>query len=126
MSPAQADAPPAPLIPEFSPSPVPAAEVYEPAHEPMRAQVSPVAQDPSVTPARPMPEARPAPRAPDPAEIQRALQESGLELVQTRPGVPVEAPPEPGFVPAKRERRPAPADLEQPLVQVETGRKNEV
>jgi len=85
--------------------------------------------------ASPQPESRPssppaaafspAPREPDPAEIERALKESGLELVQTRSGATV-APamePEQKFVPAKRERRPPPPDLDEPLVQVETGRE---
>jgi hypothetical protein len=63
----------------------------------------------------------PAPREPDPAEIERALRESGLELVQTRSGTTVASEPEQKFVPAKRERRPPPADLDEPLVQVETG-----
>jgi hypothetical protein len=62
---------------------------------------------------------------PDPAEIQRALQESGLELVQTRTGNAAEPPAEPEFVPAKRERRPPPPDLQQPLEQVETSRKED-
>jgi ribonuclease E len=77
---------------------------------------------------RPIPPApaalSPAPREPDPAEIERALKESGLELVQTRSGATV-APamePEQKFVPAKRERRPPPPDLDEPLVQVETER----
>src|SRR5256885_1518735 len=82
---------------------------------------------------KPQPESRPtppapvaaAPREPDPAEIERALKESGLELVQTRSGAAatqtVES--EQKFVPAKRERRPPPADLYEPLVQVETGRE---
>ncbi|TMH79770.1 MAG: Rne/Rng family ribonuclease [Betaproteobacteria bacterium] len=67
----------------------------------------------------------PAPREPDPAEIERALKESGLELVQTRSGATVESAmePEPKFVPAKRDRRPPPPDLDEPLVQVETGRE---
>ena len=67
----------------------------------------------------------PAPREPDPAEIERALKESGLELVQTRSGATVAPPmePEQKFVPAKRERRPPPPDLDEPLVQVETGRE---
>jgi hypothetical protein len=62
---------------------------------------------------------------PDPAEIQRALQESGLELVQTRTESAVEPTAEPEFVPAKRERRPPPPDLQQPLEQVETSRKQD-
>jgi len=65
----------------------------------------------------------PAPREPDPAEIERALKESGLELIQTRSGTTVGSATEsePKFVPAKRERRPPPPDLDEPLVQVETG-----
>jgi len=65
------------------------------------------------------------PREPDPAEIDRALKESGLELVQTRSGATVESAmeTEPKFVPAKRDRRPPPPDLDEPLVQVETGRE---
>jgi len=67
----------------------------------------------------------PAPREPDPAEIERALKESGLELVQTRSGATAGSAvePEPKFVPAKRERRAPPPDLDEPLVQVETGRE---
>lgn len=65
---------------------------------------------------------RPAPPpAPDPAEIDRALKESGLEMVQTRGGSQAAPSPEPEFVPAKRERRAPPPDLAEPLVQVETG-----
>jgi hypothetical protein len=63
-----------------------------------------------------------APREPDPAEIERALRESGLEMVQTRSSGPIELPPDAEFVPAKRERRPAPADIDEPLVQVQTAR----
>jgi len=76
------------------------------------------------------PEAQPAMRerapeppapAPDPAEIERALERSGLQLVQTKPGAQqVEAPVESEFVPARRERRPRPAELGEALVQVET------
>jgi len=81
---------------------------------------------PEYRPASPVPVApaiSPAPRDPDPAEIERALRESGLELVQTRSGATVaqDMEPEQKFVPAKRERRPPPADLDEPLVQVETG-----
>ena len=55
----------------------------------------------------------------------KSLKESGLELVQTRSGATVESAmePEPKFVPAKRDRRPPPPDLDEPLVQVETGRE---
>lgn len=68
--------------------------------------------------------AAPAPREPDPAEIERALRESGLELVQTRTAHPAEPTPEAEFVPAKRERRPPPPDINEPLVQVETARES--
>jgi ribonuclease E len=64
----------------------------------------------------------PAPRLPDPVEIERALRDSGLEMVQTRAAGPAEPQPEAEFVPAKRERRPPPPDLDEPLVQVETTR----
>lgn len=67
----------------------------------------------------------PAPRQPDPAEIERALRDSGLEMVQTRSSGPIELPPDAEFVPAKRERRPPPADIDEPLVQVQTTRDNQ-
>jgi ribonuclease E len=67
--------------------------------------------------------ALPAP-APDPAELERVLKESGLELVQTRPGSKAELPAEAEFVPARRERRPPPPELNQPLVQVETRKED--
>ncbi|MGC2519207.1 MAG: Rne/Rng family ribonuclease [Burkholderiales bacterium] len=67
---------------------------------------------------------RPAPQpaaAPGPAALENALKDSGLVLIETRSDAKVELPsPEPEFVPAKRERRPAPASLNEPLVQVET------
>ena len=64
--------------------------------------------------------AAPALRIPDPAEIERTLKESGLEMIRTRPGLQSESAQEPEFVPAKRERRPPPPDIQEPLVQVET------
>jgi len=67
----------------------------------------------------------PPAREPDPAEIDRALRESGLEMVQTHASGPIELPPDAEFVPAKRERRPRPADIDEPLVQVETTREPE-
>jgi len=67
----------------------------------------------------------PPPREPDPAEIERALRESGLEMVQTRESGPIELPPDAEFVPAKRARRPPPPDISEPLVQVETVRQPE-
>ncbi len=92
-----------------------APRIPEPAREP-DAVMEPKAQ--------PVPTRQPAPPAPDPVEIERALKESGLEMIQTRPGGRPEPSPEPEFTPAKRERRPAPSDLDEPLVQVETGRES--
>jgi hypothetical protein len=69
-------------------------------------------------------EATPAPRRgpPPPAivDMDKALQESGLQLVETKSRAPDEAPDETPLTPAKRERRPPPASLSEPLVQVET------
>jgi hypothetical protein len=56
--------------------------------------------------------------------LERALEESGLQLVQTKADAKVELPPEPEFVPAKRPRRPPPADLGQPLQIVETRKES--
>jgi hypothetical protein len=79
-------------------------------------------------PAPAMRERAPEPPAPapaqDPVEIERALERSGLQLVQTKPGVQAEPPVESEFVPARRERRPPPAELDQPLVQVETRKED--
>jgi ribonuclease E len=55
-------------------------------------------------------------------DLSQALQASGLQLVETR--VKAEIPPEPEFVPAKRERRPPPSSMSEPLVQVETDGKS--
>ncbi len=102
---------------------VPAPGEREPVHQVVMA----AEPQPEYRPASPAPVASavsPAPREPDPAEIERALKESGLELVQTRSGArDGSMEPEPKFVPAKRERRPPPPDLDEPLVQVETGRE---
>src|SRR2546427_51779 len=111
-----------------------------PATQEFMAQPAPAEREQAqelVTAAKLQPEYRPTPpasaatalsstpREPDPAEIDRALKESGLELVQTRSGATVESAmeTEPKFVPAKRDRRPPPPDLDEPLVQVETGRE---
>jgi hypothetical protein len=56
--------------------------------------------------------------------LERALKDSGLQLVQTRADAKVEMPPEPEFVPGKRPRRPPPADLGQPLQIVETRKES--
>jgi ribonuclease E len=89
-----------------------------PEHEPAPVEAKPAKAPPS--PSRPA--EVPAPQAPDPAEIERALLDSGLEMVQTRVAAPAEPSPDVEFVPAKRERRPPPPDIDEPLVQVETTR----
>jgi ribonuclease E len=115
------------IRPEASPLPAPtAAELASleaatqglPEHEPAPVEAKPAKAPPS--PSRPA--EVPAPQAPDPAEIERALLDSGLEMVQTRVAAPAEPSPDVEFVPAKRERRPPPPDIDEPLVQVETTR----
>jgi hypothetical protein len=81
-------------------------------------------REPQAAPAPVRQEAQPV-REPDPVEIERALRDSGLEMVQTRASGPIELPPDAEFVPAKRERRPPPSDINEPLVQVETGQPPE-
>ncbi|HUL93727.1 MAG TPA: Rne/Rng family ribonuclease [Burkholderiales bacterium] len=90
--------------------------------EPAQARVEARELPAAPAPLTPAPVA-PAPREPDPAEIERALRDSGLEMVQTRAPSPAEPAPEAEFVPAKRERRPPPSDINEPLVQVETARE---
>ncbi len=71
---------------------------------------------------RAAPSAPPAPPKPL-VDLEQALKESGLQMVETRSDTRVEtAPEEQSFVPAKRERRAAPPSISEPLVQVETGR----
>lgn len=77
---------------------------------------APAASVPTPTPT-PTPE--PAPAA-APVDLERALEQSGLVLVQTKANAPQPAEPEPAFVPARRERRAPPADLNTPMQQVET------
>jgi hypothetical protein len=67
-----------------------------------------------------MPAAAPKPLV---ADVEQALKQSGLQLVETKPGVKAELPVEPAYVPVKRERRPPPTDLSQPMQQVETQHK---
>jgi ribonuclease E len=122
------------LSSEFSPADVAAPQRLESMGEPVaiepQAQAAPeVRPAPPPPPLPPAPEVRLAPPPPpppvaDPAEIERALRESGLEMIQTRPGSQAAPLPEPEFVPAKRQRRAPPPDLAEPLVQVETGRES--
>ena len=105
-----------------------AAQAPVEAREPQPAQARVEAREPRPAQAEaqapaPVRHEPPAPSEPDPAEIERALRDSGLEMVQTRPAGPIELPPDAEFVPAKRERRPPPPDINEPLVQVETSRE---
>ena len=110
-------------LPEPSPAPVEARELPAVPAPVRSAPEAPAPREPEPAPPafKPAPE---APRDPDPAEIERALRDSGLEMVQTRTAGPIELPPDAEFVPAKRERRPPPPDINEPLVQVETTRES--
>src|SRR5258708_7547055 len=81
----------------------PASTEREQAHETVMA-ADPQPESRPIPPAPVAAAISPAPRDPDPAEIERALRESGLELVQTRSGATVAQAmePEQKFVPAKR------------------------
>jgi ribonuclease E len=111
-----------------------------PAEVPAAAAVAPVAAEaferrpePAFEP-RPAPVAEPRPEpiarepvmaSPPPApqvDLDSALRESGLVMIQTKADriptpVEIEEPPAPR---PRRERRPPPADLNAPLMQVET------
>ena len=118
--------------PETGAAPVPA----EPAHAavavveeslPVAVETAPAPAYHAPVSAAPASSPAPAPvQAPQisPADLERALKESGLQLVQTKADAKVELPPEPEFVPAKRPRRPPPADLGQPLQMVETVKRD--
>ena len=104
---------PAPAFQEPLPSQeMPAPAFKEPTPEPIA--VPAVEKSPVMTPAAQV----------TVADLDRAIRESGLQLVETRGEAKVELPPEPQFVPAKRPRRPAPADMSAPLVQVETQKED--
>jgi ribonuclease E len=127
-APPSADTPaPAPAAAQSSLFPAPAPQAREPVHGPVMAaaheQDAPQPHSAPTAPAKH--ETPPGPRAPDPVDIERALQESGLQMVQTRPDAVAEPVAEFEPVPAKRDRRPPPSELNEPLVQVETGRKED-
>jgi hypothetical protein len=64
----------------------------------------------------------PPPPPPPSIDLDAALRESGLVMVQTKPDhvAPVVEAEETAAPRPRRERRPPPADLNTPLVQVET------
>ncbi|MSQ72994.1 MAG: Rne/Rng family ribonuclease [Betaproteobacteria bacterium] len=94
-----------------------------PASAPMPASAAPAPESRSIMmerseqPVQPQGSSNPQP---SPANIERALQDSGLQMVETRNAVPRELPQEQQFTPAKRQRRAPPPELNQPLSQVET------
>jgi len=119
VQPAASSMPPATAAPISEPAERPAPEV--PAREyPAAAEIqaehraAPVQAEP-----------RPIPPAPDPNELEKALTESGLEQVRTRASTVAEPVSEPEFVPAKRSRRSPPSEFGEPMVQVETTRKED-
>jgi len=100
------------------------AEAVQPRPAPVAEAAAPFVAAPVVI-ARPPPPP-PAPPAPS-ADIDTALRESGLVMIQTKadrvaPLGEVEQPPAPR---PRRERRPPPADLNAPLMQVETAHKSD-
>ena len=110
--------------PVTAPEPVVSHEPVAARHEPA-ATYEPVARAAEPQPVaehhyEPVPAPAPAP-AVKPEDLEDSLKSSGLVMVKTRSDVPAEVPPEPEFKPAKRTRRPPPADLSTPMVQVETG-----
>jgi ribonuclease E len=88
---------------------------------------APVVEPPRETPVVPAPARAPEARVsalppPSPLDVDRALRDSGLVMIETarekvQPGAPVEEAQPPR---ARRERRPPPPDLDVPLQQVET------
>lgn len=108
--------------------PVPVAELSPRESMPVMEQPMTAMKPRPVSPPNPPAPARdvqPAERSADPAEVERALRESGLEQVRTRGNAATESVPEAEFVPAKRDRRPPPPDLGVPMAQVETTRKED-
>lgn len=100
------------------------AEVVQPRPAPVAETATPFAAAPvGVAAPPPPPPARPAP----PADLDTALRDSGLVMIQTKADrvvPPVEADQPPTSRP-RRERRPPPADLNAPLMQVETAHKSD-
>jgi len=97
---------------------------------PVNRGTEPSPYQPSFAPAQaPLPERQPesevrtpAPHAAPPPDLDAMLRESGLVMIETdRTKAPAgEQVEETGLPRPRRERRPPPADLNQPLVQVET------
>src|SRR5215831_14890706 len=92
--------------------------------EPLPTRTEPAPYQPAFAPApTPEPEVRaPAPHAAPPPDLDAMLRESGLVMIETdRAKAPTGERVEETELPrARRERRPPPPDLSQPLVQVET------
>jgi ribonuclease E len=116
---------------DTAPAPVerPMREV-EPAPEPRRMQAEPVAEV-SAAPARPVEVAPPvyvapaAAYAPAPTNLKETVEKVGLQWVETDPNkvaavIESTSAAEPSAPRPRRERRPRPSELSEPLVMVET------
>jgi len=86
--------------------------------EPAQVTVS-SSQVEAAPPPAPEPVTNRTPESPKP-DLDQVIRESGLQMVQTKPGAAIDVPDQPEFVPAKRPRRAPPPDLGQPLQIVET------
>ncbi len=95
-----------------------AAPVFEPSREQSAAAAAPAEPERATVVRAPAPPAQTPPQM----DLDRALRESGLVMIETsREKVPIAPMPEETAIPrARRERRPPPPDLETPLQQVET------
>ena len=113
---------PAPATATATSSEPPSSVAAELREEVMTSAPTPPRHDTATTVPVEQPAYQAAPRAaPDPVALKDQLRDSGLVLIETRSDAKVELPPpETDFVPAKRERRPAPASSNEPLVQIET------
>ncbi len=100
-------------------SPLPEQPVYSPAQAPaiLEPAPRPVVSENSGPPTPAQSVSKPSAA---PVDLERVLQESGLQMVETRHAAPRELPPEEQVTPVKRQRRAPPAELSQPLMQVET------
>ena len=120
------EAPAAPAIEEASSATVEAAPL-EPAAEAVETaatEVAPVAVETAQAAAETAPAVVAEAAAPAPVDLSTALVESGLVLIETRPGATQAVQPEPPAAPVQpRRRRPAVKVVDEPLIQVETGQK---
>jgi hypothetical protein len=112
-----------PVAAAASPFFVETAPIAEPA--PPRPEPAPRPEPVAATPRETF-NAPPPPPAP-PADLDAALRESGLVMIQTKADrvAPVVEAEETAMPRPRRERRPPPPDLNAPLMQVETAHKSD-